>query len=585
MNLNFSDFKDIGLISNQLTSSLIDKNGNILWLCLPKFDSDPSIAYILDENKGGIFKVSPLEEFSSEHKYTAPNILRTTFKTASGVANITDFLVQGKAILARTIQSDIILQVDFKPLFNFLNDNFNYSESENRFIFESKTGKGIIVLEINGNFKKTNDYKWELSKGINSLVLCYYPSREVYNLESPNNVSINISKALESTIDYWGSYAEKIKVDLQGTALESFNQFFKSSVFTILGMVYTPTGSIIAAPTASLPEDPRGGRNWDYRYVWVRDSSIMASALCEVGLEIDGRRALEFLFSMIDYSGKPLYNLYKIDGTKIYGEKYISSLDGFMNSKPVRIGNRATNQIQLDIEGEFLYAVRRYFDITNDKEFIRNHVKAIEYIADWLVDNWQLADSGIWEKPEDQEYSHSKMMIWVALDSAGKLLSEIGGVDRWADAKDEIKQWILSRCVKDGCIVTYPGSNEVEAQVLTFPLYGFISFNDSLFLNTLRQVEKNLLIKGFVYRYNFDPIGKATHSFVLCSTWLASVYAHLNRKNDAIKLLDNIKSVTGPNNLVGEDVDVHAKVFTGNFPQGFVHAGIIQSLLDILNIK
>ncbi len=283
MNLNFSDFKDIGLISNQLTSSLIDKNGNILWLCLPKFDSDPSIAYILDENKGGIFKVSPLEEFSSEHKYTAPNILRTTFKTASGVANITDFLVQGKAILARTIQSDIILQVDFKPLFNFLNDNFNYSESENRFIFESKTGKGIIVLEINGNFKKTNDYKWELSKGINSLVLCYYPSREVYNLESPNNVSINISKALESTIDYWGSYAEKIKVDLQGTALESFNQFFKSSVFTILGMVYTPTGSIIAAPTASLPEDPRGGRNWDYRYVWVRDSSIMASALCEVG--------------------------------------------------------------------------------------------------------------------------------------------------------------------------------------------------------------------------------------------------------------------------------------------------------------
>jgi GH15 family glucan-1,4-alpha-glucosidase len=177
------------------------------------------------------------------------------------------------------------------------------------------------------------------------------------------------------------------------------------------------------------------------------------------------------------------------------------------------------------------------------------------------------------------------MMIWVALDSAGKLLSEIGGVDRWADAKDEIKQWILSRCVKDGCIVTYPGSNEVEAQVLTFPLYGFISFNDSLFLNTLRQVEKNLLIKGFVYRYNFDPIGKATHSFVLCSTWLASVYAHLNRKNDAIKLLDNIKSVTGPNNLVGEDVDVHAKVFTGNFPQGFVHAGIIQSLLDILNIK
>ncbi len=585
MSLSFADFKDIGFISNQLTSSLIDKSGNVLWLCFPRFDSDPSIAYILDENKGGVFRVAPTTKFSSEHKYTAPNILRTNFKTIEGTADITDFLVQGKSIIVRDIRSDINLQLNFKPLFNFTSDNFNYSEDNTRAIFDSKNGKGRIVLEIGGQFKKIGDYTWEIFKGLSQLIVSYYPSVEVYTLESKNNQQINMAKALESTIDYWGSYAEKIKINVANTNLNGFDSLFKASVFTILGLIYAPTGSIIAAPTASLPEDPHGNRNWDYRYVWVRDSAIMASTLCNVGLEIEGRRALEFLFSMIDYSGKPLYNLYRVDGTKIYGERYINSLDGFMGSKPVRVGNRATNQIQLDIEGEFLYAVKTYFNVTKDKEFIQTHLKAIEYIADWLVDNWQLADSGIWEKPEDHEYSHSKVMIWVALESAGSLVKEVGGKDRWNETRDEIKNWVFSNCVKNGCIITFPNSNDVEAQALSFPLYGFISFNDPLFLNTLKAMEKTLVVKGFVYRYNFDPLGRANHAFVLCSAWLASVYVNLDRKNDAIKILENLKEITGPNNLVGEDIDVHDKQFSGNFPQGFVHAALVQAILDILRVK
>ena len=582
MPISLSDFKDMGFISNQLTSSLIDKNGNVLWLCFPRFDSDPIISYILDEQKGGVFRVFPDKDYVSEHKYTAPNVLRTNFKTADGNADITDFLVHGKAIFVRDIQSDINLQVNFRPLFNFMDNNFEYYEEDGGFLFSSKNGKGLVSLEISGQFKKIGDYSWELGKGFSQIMLSYYSSKEVYQLECINNKQMNLSKALESAINYWGAYTEKVKLDLKGTKLEEFNPLLKASVFTILGLIYAPTGGIIAAPTASLPEDPGKNRNWDYRYVWVRDSAMMASALCSVGLEIEGRRALEFLFSMIDYSGKPLYNLYKVDGTKIYGERYISSLNGFLNSKPVRIGNRATNQIQLDIEGEFLYAVKNYFDITKDKEFIQTHLKAIEYIADWLVDNWQLADSGIWEKPEDHEYSHSKVMIWVALNCAGKMVKEIGGEDKWSDTRDEIKKWVLSNCVKNGCLVAFPNSNDVEAQILSFPLYGFISFNDPLFLNTLKVIEKSLVVKNFVYRYNFDPLGRANHAFVLCSTWLASVYAHLNRKGDAIKILDNIKSITGPNNLIGEDIDVHNKVFTGNFPQGFVHAGIVQALIDIM---
>ena len=583
MALNFTDFKDIGFISNQLTSSLIDKNGNVLWLCFPRFDSDPFISYLLDEKNGGIFKISPLSPFSSSHKYTAPNILHTNFKTSEGSADINDFLIPGKSILVRNINSEITTQLNFNPLFNFHTMNFNYSEDGNKIIFDGKTGKGRLVLEIAGEYKKTGDFTWQIEKGLNQVILSYYPSAEIYELESKNVSQSNLSKALDSTIDYWGAYTERIKLSLVGTNLEEFEQLLRSSVFTILGLTYSPNGSIIAAPTASLPEDPGGNRNWDYRYVWVRDSAIMASALCNLGFNTESRRALEFLFSMIDYSGKPLYNLYRVDGTKIYGERYVDSLNGFMDSKPVRIGNRATNQIQLDIEGEFLYAVKNYFDSNKDKEFIQNHLKAIEYIADWLADNWQLADSGIWEKPDDHEYAHSKVMIWVALESAGKLVLELGGVDRWKEIREEIKQWVMSNCVKDGYFITFPKSNDIDATVLSFPIYGFIDANDPIFIKTLKVVEKTLFIKGFVYRYNFDSLGKSNHAFVLCSMWLASVYSKTKRKDDAINLLKNVKSIVGPNNLIGEDIDIHNKVFTGNFPQGFVHAAFINSIIDILN--
>ncbi len=583
MTLTFADFKDIGFISNQLTSSLIDKNGNVLWLCFPRFDSDPFIAYLLDENNGGVFRISPKAQFSSLHKYTAPNVLHTNFKTSEGSADINDFLIPGKTIFMRDINSEITLQLNFNPLFGFHTMNFNYSENNGKMMFDSKNGKGRLVLEIVGEFKKTADFTWEIEKGLTQVILSYYPSAEIYELEGKNISSSNLSKAIDSTIDYWGAYAERIKLSLSGTDLEEFDPLLRSSIFTILGLTYSPTGSIIAAPTASLPEDPGGNRNWDYRYVWVRDSAIMASTLCRLDFYMEGRRALEFLFSMIDYSGKPLYNLYKVDGTEIYGERYIDSLNGFMNSKPVRVGNRATNQIQLDIEGEFLYAVNGYFESTHDKDFIQNHSRAIEYIADWLSDNWQLADSGIWEKPEDHEYAHSKVMIWVALENAGKLISALGGIDRWKETRDEIKKWIMSNCVKEGYFVTFPKSNEVDSTVLAFPIYGFVDVNDPVFLKTLKVVEKTLFVKGFVYRYNFDSIGKANHAFVLCSMWLASVYSRLKRKNDALQLLKNVKSIVGSNNLIGEDIDVHNKVFTGNFPQGFVHATFINSIIDILS--
>ena len=271
MPLTFADFKDIGFISNQLTSSLIDKNGNVLWLCFPRFDSDPFIAYMLDEKNGGIFRISPIAQFSSLHKYTAPNVLHTSFKTSEGSADINDFLIPGKTILVRDINSEIKLQLNLNPLFGFHTMNFNYSENDGKIMFDSKTGKGKLVLEILGEYKKIGDFTWEIEKGLTQVILSYYPSAEIYELERKNVSSPNLSKALDSTIDYWGAYTERIKLSLLGTDLEEFEQLLRSSVFTILGLTYSPTGS------------------------------------------------------MIDYSGKPLYNLYKVDGTKIYGEKYIDS--------------------------------------------------------------------------------------------------------------------------------------------------------------------------------------------------------------------------------------------------------------------
>lgn len=582
MPLTFADSKNWGFISNQLTASLIDGSGNILWLCFPRFESDPVIGFLLDEKNGGTFSIRPKDAYKSEQKYIAPNILRTTFSTEKGACSITDFLLPGKTMLVREIKSEVDLELELKPTFNFNNSPVNYSEKDGFLVFDNANSSERLAAKISMDIKdRSADGKYTLGPGYGHVILAYYASQDVFDFPAEREIFQTIPKSLESTVEYWSSKA-KIETDgLKMSGDAKLDQIFKVSIGVILGLMYSPTGGIIAAPTTSLPEDPGGVRNWDYRYLWVRDCSMMASSLCDTGSIVEGRRALEFIFGLVDFSGKPLYNLYKVTGSRIYGERYITNLAGFMNSKPVKAGNRASNQMQLDIEGEFLDAVNHYFKKSNDSVFVESHLKAIEYIGDWIAENWQLTDSSIWEKPTDREYTYSKVMMWVALDRAGKLLSVVNKPDRWKNTRENIKKWVMSNCVKDGHFVVESESTKTDATPLLFPVYGFIDVNDGIFTETLKVIEKNLARDGFVFRYLSDSLGKSTHPFTLCSFWLSSVYSMLGDRKKAKEILDSVAYVSGPLGLIGEDIDVKEKVFTGNFPQGFSHAGFIRAFMKM----
>ncbi|MCW1294175.1 MAG: glycoside hydrolase family 15 protein [Candidatus Parvarchaeota archaeon] len=585
MSLTFKDARSWGFISNQNTASLIDGRGNVLWLCFPRFDSDPVVAFLLDEENGGKFYIRPADPYESEQEYLAPNVLKTTFKSAGGNCSIVDALLPGKNILVRDIRSEVDLELEIKPTFNFNNSQVNRSERDGFSIFDNASGSERLAVKIGMEIKsRDNGGKYILKPGEGQVALAYYPSQEMFDFPAEREAFKNLSKSIQTAIEFWNS---KSRIDIDGlrpAGDQKLDQAFKTSVWLILGLMYAPSGGIVASPTTSLPEEPGGPRNWDYRYVWTRDCSIMASALCDAGLIVEGRRALGFLFGLLDLSGKPFSNLYKVNGSKIYGERYLMNFSGFMNSKPVKAGNRASNQIQLDVEGEFLDALYHYFNRTKDTEFISSHSKAIEYICDWISENWQLADSSIWEKPEDKDYTYSKVMMWVALDRAGKLMAAINHPDKWSKTRDLIRGWVMSNCVKDGHFVTEAGGTTTDATPLLFPLYGFIDPKDRIFLNTLSLIEKTLVNENFVFRYTSDSLGRSTHPFTLCSFWLSSVYSMLGMEGKARAVLRNVVNISGPLCLFGEDIDIDGRTFTGNFPQGFAHAGFISAYLNLLRL-
>jgi GH15 family glucan-1,4-alpha-glucosidase len=235
------------------------------------------------------------------------------------------------------------------------------------------------------------------------------------------------------------------EIEIEGYTGDQLLEAYQTSVGILLGLLYNPTGAIVAAPTTSLPEVEGGSRNWDYRFAWVRDSSIVAEALISAGFSAEARRIIEFFSRMVSFTSKPfIYPLYSIDGSVPPKEEEIPWLSGYENSKPVRIGNAAAGQLQLDLEGFFLDAFFKYYEATGDENYIRSHLDVIEYIADWVSENWKLEDVGIWEERGVQgHYIHSKVMMWVALDRAGKLMNAIGKENPWKETRHEIKEWVL----------------------------------------------------------------------------------------------------------------------------------------------
>ncbi|MFP3164184.1 MAG: alpha,alpha-trehalase TreH1 [Acidianus hospitalis] len=562
----------LGFISNQRTSAII-LGTSIVWFPVPKFDSPSIFTKLLDED-GGEFSILPEKIESIKQYYEHPLVLTTEVKTERGGSlKINDLLPLGETVIIRKVESDVPFTVVFKPAFKYA----LYRPIILRDIFVNSKGRDCVgfLYKWDGKVRRQGSFTWRFSKGKGFLVVNYATDKEHGAFsERGKALQMDFEKPFEKTIKYWESFDVKSKV---------YEDLYRSSVYVLLGSIYSPSGASIASPTTSLPEVVGGSRNWDYRFAWVRDSSITAEALINAGFIIEARRILNFLLSLVNFTSKPFYYpLYTVEGTIPPPEVKLMWLSGYKNSKPVRVGNAASKQIQLDVEGFFMNALYKYFEKTGDTVLIKDVFDKVEHIADWISENWLMKDSGIWEdRGEPRHYTHSKIMMWVALDRAGKLAEYIGKEDRWKESKEKIRKWVLENCVSNGYLTRFAGSEDIDSSILSAPLYGFISEKDELFLNTLSKIEKELKVGNFVKRYKSDFMGEAKHPFLLTTLWLARVYVRLGRIEEAKEIISGIEQIAGSLHLVGEHVDVEKKEFTGNFPQVFVHAEIVNLIKEI----
>ncbi|ARM75607.1 alpha,alpha-trehalase TreH1 [Acidianus manzaensis] len=575
--------KSLPCINNEFTGALIDGT-KIVWLPFPRYDSSPVFSYLLDENRGGFFDISG-EVLKQE--YIIPNVLLTTLKDGS---EITDSLLRGEHSLIRKIVAKSPLIVNIYPTFNY-GKNKAVVEQIGKNVYKFSNVESTEFLEVHfvfDNIEKISSNSWRIN-GEGYIYLGYFQD-ERFGIYGKNIVTFDPARGLERTINYWKNEMKRgrskgklLNLDIPGFSGEEILDAYQNSSGILLGLLYNPTGAVVAAPTTSLPEIEGGSRNWDYRFAWVRDSSIIADALISAGYSNEARRIIEFLSRMVSFTTKPfMYPLYGVDGSVPPKEIEIPWLSGYANSKPIRVGNAAAAQLQLDLEGFFLDAMYKYYRATGDENYIKAHLDVIEYIADWVSENWKLKDVGIWEERGVQEhFIHSKVMMWVALDRAGKLLNAIDMENPWKDARHELKEWIMDNGVVNGKFVKKVGSEEVDSSLLALPIYGFIEPNNEIFLNTLKQIETDLMDHGLVKRYKRDFLGEAKYPFTLTSLWLARVYAMLGRFDEAKNIIGTIISISKPTYLIGEHVDPIRKEFTGNYPQAFAQANLILALDDL----
>jgi GH15 family glucan-1,4-alpha-glucosidase len=594
--LTFLDFKERStpskgplvryykFLSNGITSALV-MDGSVDWFPVPRFDSPSVFTRILDEDRGGFFRIAPNDEFEvKEEAYLKDSLaLRTVFETPKGKAELVDFLPLSLPAIIRIYESQVELRMTISPYFEYGLVTPAVRRVKRGLIFRNpKSREGLEVL-IGGDFVELDTMDFVLRPGEGFVFLLYSKDLRYGLFSSKGFVYPDPYEALNEVLNYWRSKVERAR------KVSEFEEAYKVSLLALLGLIYEPSGGIIAAPTTSLPEVIGGQRNWDYRYVWIRDAAYSAEALVKAGLLVKARKVIDFLTAMVDPSSKSFdHPLYTIDGTSPPAEEILDWLEGHKRSYPVRVGNAAYIQVQMDVEGAYMHALYEYFKASNDLDYVRESWWAVEAVAEWAKRGWRNKSTDIWEqRGVEEHFVHTKVMNWVALDRASKLALALGNRDQaseWEAVANEVKEDVLKNGYSEelGHFVQYYGGQNVDTALLTLPLYGFIDAEDPRFVNTLKVIEKELMVsEGLLLRYKGDFIGSAAHPFTLVSTWLARVYIRLNRLDKARIVLKRLLDCATDALLMAEHVDHVTCEPRGNFPQAFSHAGIVLAILEM----
>lgn len=577
-----SRIEDYALIGDCQTAALVSSNGSIDWLCLPRFDSPACFAALLGTPENGRWQIRPTDPVKRvSRSYRGETlILETIFTTDSGEVVLIDFmpLREGTPELVRIVEGrrgrvrlrmDLIIRTDYGSIIPWVRKEGGH--------FWAIAGPDMLRLRTEvpahgENFHTVAEF--EVAEGQRSRFdLSWFPSNE------PAPPEIDLDGAIEETEEWWRTWVEQCTYD------GKYRDAVIRSLITLKALTYMPTGGIVAAPTTSLPEKLGGVRNWDYRYCWLRDSTFCLQALLTHGYRDEAQAWREWLLRAIAGEPSKAQIMYGLSGERRLREFTLDWLPGYADSKPVRVGNAAWEQFQLDVFGEVLDTIRLARRSGLDWEEAAWDLNLA--LLAFLEDAWKRPDEGIWEvRGPRRHFTHSKMMAWVAFDRAIKMAEEFGlkgPVDHWRESRQAIHQEVLEKGFNPalGTFVQYYGTDRLDASLLMMPLVGFLPANDPRVTGTVAAIEQNLMREGFVYRYaageKVDRLPAGEGTFLPCTFWLVDNYALQGRHDDARRIFNRLLSLRNDVGLLAEEYDPDDHCQLGNFPQAFSHIGLINS--------
>jgi GH15 family glucan-1,4-alpha-glucosidase len=592
--LRYPPVADHGLIGDLQTAALVAVDGTIDWFCCPRFDSPSVFASLLDHNRGGHFRIGSAAECVTRQLYLPSSaVLVTRFMTADGVGEVVDFMPVDEpqkptdhhriVRVLRVVRGTLRFVLECAPRFDYGRATHELEITDSGAVFRSPqlrlTLHSTIGLQAQGG-----DVRAEvtLTQGEAAGVILESGS------DAPPRAPARdeLLQMAEGTIGDWRAWLHR------STYTGRWREIVQRSAMTLRLMTYAPTGALVAAPTAGIPEQVGGERNWDYRFTWVRDGSFSIYALLGLGYEDEAVAFVRWLNDrVIDHAGEssgPLKIMYRVDGGADLSEEVLDHFEGYRGSRPVRVGNGAADQLQIDIYGELLDSLYHA-----DRRGLRiGHPGWVQLrkVMDWVTANWDQPDEGIWEtRGGRQHFTYSRLMAWVALDRMVRIAREHGlpaDLTRLITERDRIYEQLVERGwnAQKGAYIQHYGTNVLDASVLLMPLVGFAAPTDPMWQSTLRAVDRELVSDSLVYRYepsaSPDGLRGSEGTFSICTFWYVDALARSGRVEDARLVFEKMLTYANPLGLFSEEIGLTGEQL-GNFPQAFSHLALINAAMNL----
>ena len=578
--------EDYALIGDCHTAALVGKNGSIDWLCLPRFDSSSTFGALLGDEHNGRWLLAPRDEIvASTRSYLGNTFtLVTRFVTENGEVEVTELMPHGgrRADVVRRVRGisgTVVMTQELRIRFGYA-DALPWIRQ-----FRDESGQGIIAvagpdaLVIRGPEMVADDHRhvseFSVSKGETvDITMVWYPAHR----EAPEPIDVDADIA--STTKWWTDWASA------STPSAVYPAAVQRSLLLLRALTHEDTGGIVAAATTSLPEQFGGERNWDYRYVWLRDASLTLNVLLDHGLRGEAESWRNWLLRAIAGDPGDVQIMYGLSGERRLTEWEVDTLPGYDGASPVRVGNGAFTQYQGDVFGEVMLALQSAREIfgADEKDFSWPVQRAL---MGYVEENWARADNGIWEiRGEAQHFTHSRVMLWAALDCAIRASRDFGldgPVERWIDLRAEVAAEIEANGFdkERNSYTQHYGTSEVDASLLQLSQVGYLDANDPRMLGTVAAIEQDLLQNGLLLRYRtesgVDGLPSGENPFLACSFWLVEQYAKSGRLEDAVTLMDTLVGFSNDVGMLSEQYDVAGKRQAGNTPQALSHLALVRA--------